>query len=717
MNVEIKQHDMRDCGAACLASIAAYYKYGISIARIRQYASTDKQGTNVLGLVQAAEKMGFEAKGVRGSIDALSVIPYPAIAHVVRRVDGAELHHFVVLYGCKNGELKVMDPGDGRMQKLSVESFQKEWSGVLVLLQIASSFTPRNEKVSLWRRFYFLAKPHKAAFIQAFVGALCYTVLGLSTSIYIEKVTDYVLVGGNTNLLNLMSVVMIFLLIFQIIISSCQGMLILRTGQIIDANLILGYYKHLLKLPQSFFDTMHVGEITSRISDAVKIRNFINSTAISLLVNVLIVILSFALMFGYYWKLALIMLIIIPIYALIYIISDKWNKRVERKVMENSASLESQLVESLNAEKTIKQFGVEEYANERTENRFVSLLYSVYSSVKASLFSKNASDFTSRLFTIILIWSGSYFVLDGELTAGELMSFYALIGFFTSPVSALIGANKSVREATIAADRLFEIMDLEREECDEKIDLTQDSIGNIIFDDVTFAYGTRQNVFEHLNLKIEHGKLTAIVGESGSGKTTLASLLQNLYPINEGIITIGEWNLQSLSMKSVRKLVASVPQQITLFSGTIAENIAFGEYSPDMKKIVHLIKLLGLDEFITSLPEGLNTYVGENGAMLSGGQKQRISIARALYKDPEILILDEATSSLDSASEQYVQQTLKTFRSQGKTIIVIAHRLSTIRVADDIVVLREGRVAERGIFDDLIATDGEFSRLWKMQTL
>lgn len=715
MKEEIKQHDMRDCGAACLASIAAHYHYGISIARVRQYASTDKYGTNVLGLIRAAEKLGFEAKGVRGNVDALPHIPYPAIAHVIRHADNQELHHYVVLYGYKNGTVKMMDPGIGDMQSMTIEAFKAEWSGVLVLMEPSEHFFLKNEKISIWSRFFSLVKPHRSAFLQAFFGAVCYTVLGLSSSIYIEKVTDYVLVGGNTNLLNLLSVMMLVILAFQIFISSYQGVIVLRTGQMIDARLILGYYKHLLRLPQSFFDTMQVGEITSRINDAVKIRNFINSTAMRLLVNALIVVLSFLLMFGYYWKLALIMLAVIPFYAAIYMVFDRWNKRVERKVMENAASLESQLVESLNAEKTIKQFGIEDFENECTENRFVRLLYSIYSSVKAAIFSANSSDFISRLFTIILIWVGSYFVIDGEITPGELMSFYALVGFFTSPAASLIEANKSVREAMIAADRLFEIMDLEREEETDKIQLSRESVGDIVFSDVSFAYGTRREIFKNFNLTIHQGEMIAIVGESGSGKSTLANLLQNLYPVNSGKITIGGLELKYLSTESVRHLISAVPQQITLFSGSVIENIAIGEYEPDVKKILNLSQILGLEDFINSLPEGFNTYIGENGSMLSGGQKQRLAIARALYKDPEILILDEATSALDSVSEQYVQKVLSDFIQRKKTVIVIAHRLSTIRSADNVVVLRDGEVVESGRFENLLKNNGELKRLWKLQ--
>jgi ATP-binding cassette, subfamily C, bacteriocin exporter len=431
--ITIKQHDITDCGAACLASISAHYKLEIPIARIRQYAGTDKKGTNVLGLIEAAQKLGFEAKGVRGDFDSLFKIPKPAIAHIIVR---EQLQHYVVIYEVDKKHVTIMDPGTGKIHKKTHEEFKKEWTGVLVLLLPDASFTKGNEKVSVLKRFWFLLKPHKFVLIQALVGAIIYTLLGLSTSIYIQKITDHVLVGGNTKLLNLLSIIMLGLLLLQVIIGVFKDVFIIKTGQQIDARLILGYYKHLLKLPQQFFDTMRVGEIISRINDAVKIRVFINSTSLSLTVNFFIVIFSFALMFSYYWKLAVIMLCIIPVYLIIYWITNQLNKKTERKIMERSADLESQLVESLNAVGTIKRFGLEDFANIKTETRFINLLHIGYTSALNSIFSGTSSQSISRLFTIILLWSGTYFVIDKEITPGELMSFYAIIGYFTGLLPA-----------------------------------------------------------------------------------------------------------------------------------------------------------------------------------------------------------------------------------------------------------------------------------------
>ncbi|WP_114791735.1 peptidase domain-containing ABC transporter [Niabella yanshanensis] len=712
--IKIKQRDVTDCGAACLASIAAHYKLRLPVSRIRQFAGTDKRGTNVLGLIEAAEKLGFQAKGAKGPFESLFKIPLPAIAHLQLK---NQLYHYVVIYKTTQNYILVMDPADGKLYRHTHEAFKEIWTGVIVLIVPGESFTTGNEKVSNIKRFWQLIQPHSAIMLQAVIGAAIYTILGLSTSIYMQKIIDFVLVEGNLRLLNLLSVAMIAILVFQLLIGFYKSLFALQTGQQIDAKLILGYYKHLLKLPQRFFDTMRVGEIISRVNDAVKIRMFVNDVSLSLVVNVLIIGFSISLMFMYYWKLAAIMLLIIPIYALLYFISNKINKKWQRTLMEDSAELETQLVESLTAAGTIKRLGLESYANEKTENRFYKLLQTIYRTSVYSLYTGNAIEFFTRLFTIVLLWAGSYFVVKGELSPGELLSFYALIGYLTGPAASLIGANKNIQDALIAADRLFEIIDLETEtNNDNKVNITPELTGNILFDNVSFRYGTRTQVFTNLSLAIEKGKSTAIVGQSGSGKSTLMSLLQNLYPVKEGRITIGDFELDHISNKSLRQLIGVVPQHIDLFAGTIIENIAIGDYEPDMQKILFLSKLTGVNDFIEKLPANYHTTLNEQGVNLSGGQRQRLAIVRALYRNPEILILDEATSSLDPASETQTQRALQWFQQQGKTLIIIAHRLSTIRSCDKILVIQSGTLVESGAHEELMLANGVYASLWKFHT-
>ena len=711
--IKIKQHDITDCGAACLASVCAYYGLQFPVARIRQYAFTDQKGTNVLGLIEAANRLGLSAKGVRGRFEALNIVPKPTIAHVIVH---EHLQHFVVIYKVKKGTVTYMDPGDGRMHKVTDYEFNKMWTGILVLMKPEETFKKGNMKTGMARKFFSLLAPHKSMMTQAVFGALVYSILGLSTSVYVGKITDYVLVDENVNLLNLMGVVMIVILLLRTFIGAMKSILALKTGQRIDAALILGYYKHLLTLPQQFFDTMRVGEIISRVNDAVKIRNFINNVSLDLVVNLMILLFSVGLMFVYSWKLALITLASAPLFLLIFWGFNRLNKKYQRGIMESSADLESQLVESINSISTIKRFGIEDFANLKTETRFVHLLKNTFRSIYGAIMAQGGIQFVSTAITIAVLWVGSTLVIDKELTPGALMVFYSLIGYVISPIGSLISSNQTIQDALIAADRLFQIMDLEWEQDDsQKIVLEPDMIGDITFENVSFRYGSRKEVFNGLNLKIEKGKTTAVIGESGSGKTTLVSLLQHIYPIQAGRIRIGDYDIAQIDNKSLRRRVGTVPQQIELFAGTIVENIAVGDLRPDMRRIADLAEQLGLKDFIDRLPNGYMTYIGEHGASLSGGERQRIAIARALYKEPEILIFDEATSSLDSISEKYVKQTLDALARRGKTIIVIAHRLSTVKDADTIVVIDQGKVVETGTHKELSNSGGVYSRLWNEQ--
>lgn len=711
--IKIKQHDITDCGAACLASVCAHYGLQFPVARIRQYAFTDQKGTNVLGLVEAANRLGLSAKGVRAQFEVLAIVPKPTIAHVIVH---ERLQHFVVIYKVEKGHITYMDPGDGRMHKVTDEEFKRMWTGVLVLMEPEETFKKGNMKTSMTRKFFSLLAPHKSVMMQAVFGALVYSILGLSTSVYVGKITDYVLVDGNINLLNLMGVVMIVILILRTFIGAMKSILALKTGQRIDAALILGYYKHLLTLPQQFFDTMRVGEIISRVNDAVKIRNFINNVSLDLVVNMMILLFSVGLMFVYSWELALVTLASAPLFLLIFWGFNRLNRKYQRGIMESSADLEAQLVESINSISTIKRFGIEDFANLKTETRFVHLLKNTFRSIYGAIMAQGGIQFVSTAITIAVLWMGSVLVIDKELTPGTLMVFYSLISYVISPIGSLISSNQTIQDALIAADRLFQIMDLEREQDDsQKIELEPDMIGDITFENVSFRYGSRKEVFKGLDLKIEKGKTTAVIGESGSGKTTLISLLQHIYPIQSGQIRIGEYDISQISNRSLRRRVGTVPQQIELFAGTIIENIAVGDLQPDMKRIVDLVEQLGLKDFIERLPNGYMTYIGEHGASLSGGERQRIAIARALYKEPEILIFDEATSSLDSISEKHVKQTLDALAKRGKTVIVIAHRLSTVKNADMIVVLDKGQVAETGTHKELFNSGGIYSRLWNEQ--
>ncbi len=708
----VKQHDGNDCGPACLASVAHHFGLRVPIARIRQMAHTDGLGTTMLGLVEAAEKIGLSAKGVQCKKEYLPQLPLPVIAHVALQTTPA--YHYVVLYKIGKTNVRIMDPSYGRMRTCSIKDFLKDWTAAVVLLADKKGDKLLIQTQGPLGRFWQMIRPHKSAFIQILFGALIYTLLGLGISVYVQKIVDHVLINANRNLLNLLSLVMLGIILLQAYIGVKRRIYVLKTGQLIDARLILGYYKHLLRLPQRFFDTMQVGEIISRINDAVKIRAFINNTAIDMLVNMLIVVFAFSLMFTYSWRLALLVVLIIPFYMLIYLLIDRVNKKVERRLMEDTASLESQLVESITHIRTVKEFGLESFTTGKTEHRFITLLFTFYRSSMNEILATGSTQFLASFFLVLLLWAGSGYVLDGEITAGELLSFYALTGYFSQPLLALIGANKTIQNALIAADRLFEIMDLERERTQSRLALHKEDFGDICFENIGFRYGSRVELFKDFNACIKQGEITVLVGESGSGKTTLIGLMTQLYPLNEGRIKIGAIDLAMVDQKSLRRYIGVVPQQVNLFKGSILDNIVLDQI-PDLSRVTKLSEELGIDEMVRLMPHGYYTEIGENGATLSGGQKQRLAIARALYRSPEILILDEATAGLDAKAEQLIQGVVMRFVSNGGTVIIISHQLNNTVMADQILVLKQGLLVEKGSHSELLKFRGDYYDLWERQ--
>ena len=682
--IRIKQRDISDCGAACLASVSSYYGLHLPVSRIREYAGTGRYGTSLSGLIEAAEQLKFRAKGLRTRDRAISQIPTPAIFHLVQN----GLQHFVVIYKVTNRYIWAMDPAFGKMIRYKADTFKKQWSGIVMLLIPSNEFLCGNEKKSVFIRVWQVARPHRKVMAMAILLAIIYACLGFSTSFYIQRIIDVVLPDTNNSLLKMMGFVMILLFWFRFVTGYLKSIIILRTGQHMDRDLILGYYRHLLRMPQRFFDNMRTGELISRVNDAMRIRVFINDVALGIIVNIFAIVLSLTIMFIYYWRLALLCLLVIPLYLISYRINNSVNAKWQRKIMKSGALLENQLMETIQGISTIRRFGTEEFFNRQTENKFNPLMESVFISNRNGLLMSHLSEWITGLLMIILLWNGANLVMDHRLLPGELISFFTISAFFTIPVQGLIHANKPLQEAFIAADRLFEITDLEIEKNEEfQIELFPD--GDLVFENVYFSYGPGNTVFKELDIRLPMGQISAVVGESGSGKSTLLSLIQKLYVPHSGKILIGDIDIQHLSTSLLRKKIAAVQQQIDLFEGDFISNIALGENKPDMDRIIEICQRIGLHSLIDHLQDRYQTVIREQGINLSGGQKQRIGIARAIYKDPQILILDEATSALDAGSEKKVMDALRWFYNQKKTIIVIAHRLSTIRQCDSIIFLNQ----------------------------
>jgi ATP-binding cassette subfamily B protein len=507
--------------------------------------------------------------------------------------------------------------------------------------------------------------------------------------------------------------------VVQFVAGVLRSRIMFHVGQRIDATLITDYCAHLFRLPQAFFDQMRVGELTSRVSDATRIRAFFSDALVEAITNTLIVIGASAVLLWRDWRLAATALALLPAASLLYVASTRLNRRVQREVMEKAAALESDLVESIGAIGTIKRHGIEATRIRKTNARLADLLSSVDRSTRGAIWISTSGQLMAQLGAIALLGVGATRVTDAGISLGELMSSYALFGFLAGPLLMLVGVSRSIQEMRTAASRLFDIMDMEPEP-DRALDRkssksSRHDDSTLHFDNVTFRYNGRRAAIDGFSLQCAPGTLTALVGESGSGKSTIAALAQRLYPAESGRITIGDRDITTLDVVELRRLVGIVPQNIDIFAATILENIALFADDPDMDTVLNVCERTGLSEALQHWPLGMMTMIGERGATLSGGERQRLAIARALYRDPAILVLDEVTSALDSLNEARIVSLMQELAAAGTTVIVIAHRLTTTVNADNIVVLREGRIAEQGSHAALFAADGMYRRIWEHQ--
>lgn len=695
--VNIKQQDVKDCGIACLASIGQHYGLHLPLSKIRQWAQTDLQGTNLMGMLHAATQMGFHAKALRGTREQLQQIPLPAIAHGV--VDG-QLTHFVVICRLHDMHVLVMDPIDGEKRKMSWEAFEKFWTGIVLMLQPSEKFEAYNDQTPLYSRLWRLIRAYRFRLLMAWVSAILYTILGLMMSLFIQQMTDVIIPQKNIVMLQNYSLAMAGILLLQSFLQGYKVYHVLDMGHHIDRGIMRNYFAHIFTLPQRFFDTFRVGEIMSRVSDAVKIRYFANEVLLEILLNASIVLTAFSVLFIWDARLAWYMSSMIPVHGLIYFFSSRWNKRLERNMMEQTAQLENHLVESLSQARTLKLFQVQEFLKQKTNRLLEKFLGNVLTSNRLNYYSDLSIQLIRTFFTLLLLWKGGELVIQQRLSIGELFALFALYGYFSGPLAQLIQANKSYQAAKIASERFYDVMDMSPDDSGPKNPQTLTT--SLSLQRVGFQYGFRKQILNNLSLQIDAGKFTGIVGESGSGKSTIFHLIQKIYTPKTGLITWDGEAIHRLSTAHLREKIACVPQDISLFNASISENIALGEQKPDIARIKRIAASIGLDSTVDQFEHGYETMLGENGVALSGGQKQRIAIARALYRNPEMILLDEATSSLDDAAEK---QVLHAIQEQVHTVVMISHRMQQFKQADRIYVIDAGTCVESGDHETLMQAE------------
>lgn len=708
----VKQHDMTDCAAACLATISMYYKKEITITKLRDILGTDIKGTTLKGLEDGAKRLGFDTRAIRVDKESFqSKYTLPAIAHIIT---DEGLSHFVVVHKVKKDKVTILDPAKG-VKKETVDDFFKSFDGILLLLIPNNEFSAGKDKASgILSKFIALLLPQKALFIYSIIASSILTILGIASSFFNKFLMDEILPYGLKNQLTVFVIGFLVLGITQIGLSAIRQHMLLYLSQKIDIPLLLGYFKHVYKLPMKFFTTRKVGDILTRFSDAFTIKNILTSVSLSLIMDIVLASVSAVILYIMNSTLFVVVLILTIVSAvLIYAFKGPY-KKINMQQMEAGARLNSQIIESLKGIETIKVLAAEEKSLETLEKQYIKNLKIAFQEGILSNIQGSISSGVSTIGNLVLMYLGATMVIDGKITLGGLMAFTSLSGYFMDPIGRLISLQLSIQEASISMKRISEIYEVDKEqEAENKIDIaTIDE--DIELENITFRYGSRAPVLKDINIKIPKGKKVALVGESGSGKTTVSKLLLKYYTPEEGKIKVSGYDIEELDLYALRKAIAYVPQNVELFSGSIRENIVLGKENVSYEEMKTACENASCSSFIERLPAKYDTFLDEAGGGLSGGEKQRLALARALVKKSKFLILDEATSNLDFISEAKIYDTLFN-KGKNLTMLIIAHRLSTIRSCDIIYVLDKGEVVEVGSHEELLNKKGYYYKLYISQ--
>ncbi|GIC69429.1 peptide cleavage/export ABC transporter [Fructobacillus tropaeoli] len=712
----ISQVDERDCGTACLAMVSKTYGHNISIARLRNLAKTNLEGSTALGLKKAAEKINFDVKAIRADMSLFNnpkQLPFPFIVHIQKPDHGQLLEHYYVVYKATKNTIKIADPDpDVKKTSMTYEEFSHQWTGVALFFAPNPEFKPELESTNSLSGLSTVIFKQKGLVANIVAASLFVTLVSIVGSYFIQLLVDEYVPNNMMGTLSIVSLGLISAYIFQQIMTYVQQYLLIILGQRLSIDIILSYIKHLFKLPMNFFYTRRVGKLTSRFNDANSVIEAVASSILSMLIDVVIVIIMAIVLLSYNANLFLITALSIPVYSLIVLAFVKTFSRLNHETMRSGADLEASVIERLNGMETIKALGAEATGYEEIDQNYVRFLENSFAKARMTAIQEALKGTLKLLFQVIVLWYGANLVVQGRLTIGELMAYNALLGYFTEPLQSIINLQSKIQSAIVAAHRLREIYAVTSEFKDEEKRLVIDSHHlTVQFKDVSFEYQYNQPIFNHLKLTIHNNEKIALVGTSGSGKSTLVKLLVRFFELedNHGEITINGHDIRHFKKESLRTTITYVPQEPHLFTGTIIDNLMLGVKKPITNEaIFKATEIAGIREDIEKMSQGFNTEITDSG-MLSGGQRQRLSLARALLTDSKILILDESTSNLDILTEKKVIDNLLALTD--KTIIFVAHRLTIAERVNRLVMLENGKIVADGKHSDLIGKNEAYTNL------
>jgi ATP-binding cassette, subfamily B, bacterial len=692
--------------AACLTMVAQQLDNPVQL----EWVQRQIRGQRPKHLVEAAEKLGFVLRRLQVTWSELRQLSFPALLRW-EPSEGQE-GSWVVAYGVKGDRLTVANPLNSNhiCESLPRSAVEASWNGQLWQVELIN----KQEKFNLnW--FTPAVWQYRGLLSEVLLASFTLQLLGLATPLITQVVIDKVMVQESLPTLDVMAIALLLTAIFEAVLGILRLFIFTHTARRLDLSLSAQLFRHLMRLPLAYFESRRVGDTVARVQELEQIRQFLTGTALTVVLDSIFAVVYLGLMFYYNVPLTFVALAVLPLFATLTLVATPILRNWLNETFNRSADSQSFLVETITGIHSVKAHTAEPAARDRWEGLFARFVRTGFKASTTSNISSNIADFLTNFSSLLILWFGAKLVIEQELTIGQLVAFQMLSGRVTAPLLRLVQLWQNLQQVLLSVDRIGDILNV-APEAEPGTGLVLPSLkGQVTFEQVFFRYRqSTEPVLRGISFSVQPGQFVGIVGRSGSGKSTLSKLLQRLYQIESGRILIDGFDIKSADLASLRQQIAVVLQEDFLFNGSILDNITLGNPDITSEQVVEAARCAVAHDFISELPHGYETNVGERGTALSGGQRQRIALARLFLSPAPILILDEATSALDSETEQQVLENLQKI-SANRTVFLIAHRFAPLKRADLILVLEKGVLAERGTHLDLLRQKGLYWSLYQRQ--